>query len=223
MRCQKGGFGDVVILEVTTIQQGRNEVKIKSIKPKQPLVRNSHSFAIAPNASSSIILDTSPSIEPYRANVYLEKGVNGTKVHKNKYLEKLLESKGKNTTEVWRDIVSCEGSVQGLDCLEEYERDVYKTAMEIDQTWLIQHAGDRQPYVCQAQSLNLFFSPTVDIELLHLVHLMAWKVGLKSLYYCRSDAMRKADKVGKRVIRERIEDMKEMLKSDEPVCIACEG
>lgn len=198
-------------------------MKIKSIKTKQPLVRNSHSFAVAPNASSSIILNTSPSIEPYRANVYLEKGVNGTRVHKNKYLEALLETKGKNVQEVWTEVVSNDGSVASLDCLDEYEKDVFKTSMEIDQTWIIQHAADRQPYICQAQSLNLFFNPTTSVEYLHLTHLMAWKTGLKSLYYCRSDGMRKADKVGKRVERERIEDMKEMLMSDEPVCLACEG
>lgn len=186
-------------------------------------VRNAHLFAVAPNASSSIILNTSPSIEPYRANVYLEKGVNGTKVHKNKYLEALLEQKGQNTQEVWRDIIANDGSVADIDCLNEWEKDVFKTSMEIDQTWLIQHASDRQPYICQAQSLNLFFNPTTDVQYLHLVHLMAWKNGLKSLYYCRSDNMRKADKVGKKVQRERIEDMKDMLKSDELVCVACEG
>jgi ribonucleoside-diphosphate reductase alpha chain len=180
-------------------------------------------FAVAPNASSSIILNTSPSIEPYRANVYLEKGVNGTKVHKNKYLEALLESKGKNEQPVWTEIVSNDGSVSTLDFLTDYEKDVFKTSMEIDQTWVIQHAADRQPYICQAQSLNLFFSPTTNVEYLHLIHLMAWKQGLKSLYYCRSDAMRKADKVGKRVERERIEDMKDMLRQDEAVCVACEG
>lgn len=186
-------------------------------------VRNAHLFSIAPNASSSIILGTSPSIEPYRANVYLEKGVNGTKVHKNKYLEQLLESKGCNTQETWSNIVANDGSVADIDCLNDYEKDVFKTSMEMDQTWLIQHAADRQEYICQAQSLNLFFSPTVNVEYLHLVHLMAWKQGLKSLYYCRSDAMRKADKVGKKVERERIEDMKEALRSDEPTCVACEG
>lgn len=186
-------------------------------------VRNSHLFSVAPNASSSIILDTSPSIEPYRANVFLEKGVSGTKVHKNKYLEKLLESKGQNTPEVWREIIANEGSVADLEVLTEYEKDVFKTAMEIDQTWLIQHAADRQPYICQAQSLNLFFSPTTNVEYLHLIHLMAWRRGLKSLYYCRSDNMRKADKVGQKVVRERIEDMKEMLKQDETACVACEG
>lgn len=186
-------------------------------------VRNAHLFAVAPNASSSIILNTSPSIEPYRANVYLEKGVNGTKVHKNKYLEQLLETKEHNDQKTWTEIVSNDGSVATLDCLEEYEKDVFKTSMEIDQTWIIQHAADRQQHICQAQSLNLFFSPTTNVEFLHLVHLMAWKTGLKSLYYCRSDNMRKADKVGKKVERERIEDMKDMLKSDEPACLACEG
>jgi ribonucleoside-diphosphate reductase alpha chain len=186
-------------------------------------VRNAHLFAVAPNASSSIILNTSPSIEPYRANVYLEKGVNGTKVQKNKYLEALLEKKGFNTQEVWTEIVSNDGSVDSLSCLEDYEKAIFKTSMEIDQTWVIQHAADRQEYICQAQSLNLFFNPTSSVEYLHLIHLMAWKTGLKSLYYCRSDGMRKADKVGKKVERERIEDMRDMLKSDEPVCAACEG
>lgn len=185
-------------------------------------VRNAHLFAIAPNASSSIILDTSPSIEPYRANVYLEKGVNGTQVHKNKYLDKLLTEKGCNDQKTWSEIISNDGSVATIDCLSEFEKDVFKTFMEIDQTWVIQHAADRQPFVCQAQSLNLCFSPTSNIEYVHLVHLMAWKMGLKSLYYCRSDAMRKADKVGKKVERERIEDMKDMLKHDEPTCLACE-
>lgn len=190
-------------------------------------VRNAHLFAVAPNASSSILLDTSPSIEPYRANVYLEKGVNGTHVHKNKYLEALLEKKGCNTQETWSNIIANDGSVADLDCLDDYEKDVFKTSMELDQTWLIQHAADRQEYICQAQSLNLFFSPTSDIQYVHLVHLMAWQQKLKSLYYCRSDAMRKADKVGKKVERERIEDLKEMASriaaGDESACVACEG
>lgn len=206
-----------------TIQLAKERGPCPDSADSETPVRNAHLFAVAPNASSSIILNTSPSIEPYRANVYLEKGVNGTQVHKNKYLEQLLEKKGFNTPDVWRDVIANDGSVQTLDCLEEHEKAVFKTSMEIDQTWIIQHAADRQEYICQAQSLNLFFSPTVNVEYLHLVHLMAWRMGLKSLYYCRSDAMRKADKVGKRVERERIEDMKDMLKSEEPVCVACEG
>lgn len=187
------------------------------------MIRNSHMFAVAPNASTAYLLDTSPSVEPYRANVFLEKGVNGTKVHKNKYLESLLESNGKNTPEVWSTIASNDGSVAHLDFLTDYEKDVFKTFIEIDQTWVVQHAADRQHYICQGQSINLAFSPTVNVQYLHLIHLMAWKMGLKGLYYCRSDALRKADKVGRKVERERIEDMKEALQSDEPVCIACEG
>lgn len=186
-------------------------------------VRNAHLFAIAPNASSSIILNTSPSIEPYRANVYLEKGVSGTKTQKNKYLEKLLATKGLNTPETWSKIIASEGSVQDLDCLTEHEKLVFKTAPELDQMWIIKHAEDRQPYICQAQSLNLFFRPTVNVEYLHLVHLAAWKGGLKSLYYCRSDALRKADKVGNRVERQRIDEVRDILKTEEPVCAACEG
>lgn len=190
-------------------------------------VRNAHLFSLAPNASSSYILDTSPSGEPYRANVYLEKGVNGTHVHKNKFLEALLEKKGMNTQEVWSTIIADEGSVAGLDCLDDYDKAVYKTAMEIDQKWVIQHAADRQPHICQAQSLNVFLGPTTPIEYVHLIHLMAWKARLKSMYYCRSDGMRKADKVGKRVIREKIEDLKEMAarmaSGDESACAACEG
>lgn len=185
-------------------------------------VRNSHVFAIAPNASSSIILNTSPSIEPYRANVYVEKGVSGTKIHKNRFLLNLLEEKGKDLPEVWESIIAEEGSVQKLRFLSDYEKDVFKTADEIDQMWVIQHAADRQPYVCQAQSLNIFMKPTENIGVVHLVHLMAWKMNLKSLYYLRTDSLRKADKVGQKVIRERIEDMAEKLKSDEPVCLACE-
>jgi ribonucleoside-diphosphate reductase alpha chain len=209
--------------KVTTIRLAKERGPCPDSLSSDTPVRNAHLFAVAPNASSSIILNTSPSIEPYRANVYLEKGVSGTKTHKNKYLEQLLESKGKNTQEVWSSIIANDGSVAALDCLDEYEKDVFKTSMEIDQVWVIQHAADRQPYICQAQSLNLFFSPTTNVEYLHLIHLMAWKNGLKSLYYCRSDGMRKADKVGKSVMRERIEDMKDMLKSDEPACAACEG
>jgi ribonucleoside-diphosphate reductase alpha chain len=185
-------------------------------------VRNSHLFAIAPNASSSIILNTSPSVEPLRANVYLEKGINGTRVHRNKYLEKLLDEKGKNIEEVWSEIIANDGSVSELNFLDEYEKKIFKTAMEIDQAWIIQHAADRQPYVCQAQSINLFFVPTANIEYVHLVHLMAWKQGLKSLYYCRSENIKKADLVGKKIAREKIEDLKDMLKDDSS-CIACEG
>lgn len=199
-------------------------MKIKSIKKSNnDIVRHSHLFAIAPNASTSILLDTSPSIEPLRANVYLEKGINGTKVHRNKYLEAFLDSKGMNTQEVWSSIIANDGSVTELDFLTDYEKLVFKTSMEIDQAWIIQHAADRQQYICQAQSVNLFFPPTSKIEYIHLIHLMAWKHGLKSLYYCRSDNLKKADKIGKSITRERIEEVKEMMQQDEISCVSCEG
>lgn len=185
------------------------------------IVRNSHLLSIAPNASTSYLMDTSPSIEPYRANVFLEKGVGGTNTHRNKYLEILLESKQTNTPAVWSSIIANDGSVANLDCLEQWEKDVFKTAMEIDQQWIIQHAADRQEYICQAQSVNLFFSPTTNVEVLHLMHLMAWKTHMKSLYYCRSDNMRKADSVGTKVLRQKIEDMKDTLTREEDTCIAC--
>lgn len=186
------------------------------------VVRNSHLLVSMPTASSSFLMNTSPSIEPYRANVYLEKGVNGTITHRNRFLEKLLEEKGKNTQEVWSDIIANDGSVQQLDFLSDYEKEVFKTAIELDQAWLVQHAADRQEYICQAQSLNLFFHPESSIEYLHLIHLMAWKTGLKGLYYCRSDTLRKADKVGKSVERERIEVMNKLVHQEEDICLACQ-
>jgi ribonucleoside-diphosphate reductase alpha chain len=186
------------------------------------IVRNSHLLVSMPTASSSLLMDTSPSIEPYRANVYLEKGVNGTVTHKNKYLEKLLDEKCKNNQETWSDIIANDGSVQQLDFLSDYEKDVFKTAIELDQAWLVQHAADRQEYICQAQSLNLFFHPEASIEYLHLIHLMAWKTGLKGLYYCRSDTIRKADKVGKAIERERIEVMNKLVHQEEEICLACQ-
>ena len=199
---------------------------MKGSGPDAPMPRNAHLFALAPNASTAYILDTSPSCETLRANAFLEKGVNGTVMHRNKYLERLLETKGKNTKEVWTDIIANDGSVQALDFLTDYEKDIYKTGMEVDQTWVIQHAADRQKYICQSQSTNLFFRPDASVEYLHLVHLMAWQQGMKSLYYLRSDTNKKADKVGKKVERQRIEDLKEMAANaaaGEETYLACEG
>ena len=122
--------------------------------------RNSHLLAVAPNASSSIICGgTSPSIEPSRANVYTHKTLSGSYKVKNKYLEKLLRSKKMNTEEVWKDIAAHEGSVQHLDFLTDEEKEVFKTAPEINQIWIIEHAYNRQQYICQSQSVNLFFIP----------------------------------------------------------------
>ena len=146
-------------------------------------MRNSHLLAIAPNASSSIICGTtSPSIEPYRANAYVQKTMSGSFLVKNKYLEKILEKKGINTEEVWSSIVSNRGSILHLKELTDYEKDVFKTAIEINQQWIIEHAADRQKFICQAQSVNVFVPADVDIKELHDIHMLAWEKKIKNLY-----------------------------------------
>lgn len=179
-------------------------------------VRNMHLLSIAPNASSSIICgSTSPSIEPFRANAYTQKTKTGTFLVKNVYLEKLLETKGQNTPEVWSSIITNRGSVQHLEFLDEYEKEVFKTALEIDQRWLVDHATERQQYVCQAQSVNLFLPADVSIPELHHLHLRAWKKGLKSLYYLRSEAIKRAENVSMKINREALQDYEG--------CLSCEG
>jgi ribonucleoside-diphosphate reductase alpha chain len=195
-------------------------------------LRFSHMLAIAPNASTSIIMgNTSPSIEPYRANAYRQDTLSGSHLNKNKYLDQVIKTHCKkeslsdeNYDEIWRSIIANDGSVQHLDWMDEYTKDVYKTAMEIDQRWIIQHAADRQEYIDQAQSLNVFFRPDSNIKYIHAVHFQAWKTGLKTMYYCRSDKIAKADKVAKRIEREVIKEIDlTALAQEETVCIACEG
>jgi ribonucleoside-diphosphate reductase alpha chain len=195
--------------------------------------RFSHLMAIAPNASSSIIMgNTSPSIEPYRANAYRQDTLSGSHLTKNKWLNSVIEkhlSSDSGTVsqneynDIWSSIIANDGSVQHLEWMDDWTKDVFKTSMEIDQRWLVQHAADRQEYIDQAQSLNLFFRPDVNIKYLHAVHFLAWKSGLKTLYYCRSEKIGKADKVSRRIEREVIKelDMKAIIDGD--VCLACEG
>ena len=182
-------------------------------------VRNAHLLAVAPNASSSIICgNTSPSIEPYRANAFTQKTKTGSALLKNPFLEKLLEEKGENTEEVWKTIITNNGSVQHLDCLNDYEKDTFKTAVELDQRWVVEHAADRQEHICQAQSVNMFFPADVSKQELHNVHLMAWTKKLKTLYYLRSEALKRAEVVSDEKLREYIFDF-----DDEEGCLACEG
>ena len=189
--------------------------------------RFSHVMAIAPNASSSIIMgNTSPSIEPYRANAYRQDTLSGSHLNKNKFLDALLRSKNltdDQMADTWSSIIANDGSAQHLTMLDENEKFVYKTAMEIDQRWIIEHAADRQQHIDQAQSLNLFFRPDVNVKYLHACHYLAWKKGLKTLYYARSEKLAKADKVSKRIEREVIKelDMSAIVGGDE--CLACEG
>jgi len=191
--------------------------------------RFSHLMAIAPNASSSILMgNTSPSIEPYRANAYRQDTLSGSHLNKNKYLDKIIKDKCENDTkldynEIWSSIIANDGSVQHLEILDDWTRDVFKTSMEIDQRWVIQHASDRQEYIDQAQSVNLFFRPDSHIKYIHAVHFQAWKQKLKTLYYCRSDKIAKADKVAKRIEREIIQEINLHDLTEGVECLACEG
>ena len=189
--------------------------------------RFSHTMAIAPNASSSIILgNTSPSVEPYRANAYRQDTLSGSFLNKNRWLDAVLrkkESSEEKLQDIWSSIIANDGSVQHLDILDENEKAVFKTSMEIDQRWVIDLAADRQQYIDQAQSLNVFFRPDSHIKYIHAIHFMAWKKGLKTMYYLRSEKIGKADKVSKKVEREVIKelDMSQLAQGND--CIACEG
>ena len=186
--------------------------------------RFSHWTAIAPNASSSLIMgNTSPSIEPYRANVFRQDTLSGAFVYKNRFLKAELAKLGKDDDDVWASIIANDGSIQHLDVPDQL-KEVYKTAMEIDQRWLVELAADRQKYIDQGQSVNLFFPANVSVKYLHSVHFLAWKSGLKSLYYLRSEKVKKADKVGAQIKRQRIEDEIDLKQvADGETCLACEG
>ena len=190
--------------------------------------RFSHLMAIAPNASSSIIMgNTSPSVEPYRANAYRQDTLSGSHLNKNRWLDFIVKEKTNGNeqsyADAWSSIIANDGSCQHLDILTDDEKSVFKTSMEIDQRWVIDLAADRQEHIDQAQSLNLFFRPDAHIKYIHAIHFMAWKKGLKTLYYCRSEKIGKADKVSKRIERQVIKelDMTEIAMGND--CIACEG
>jgi len=196
--------------------------------------RFSNKMAIAPTASISIIANnSSPGIEPFAANSFTQKTLTGSFNVRNKNLVKLLESKGKNTEDVWSSITITEGSVQHLDFLDEHEKLVFKTAQEIDQRWMIDLSAERQDYICQAQSLNVFLPGDVSKKQLHDIHFRAWQKGLKSLYYCRSTSIQRADKVSNKL--EHIELFKKDAALDAPMvqetkeeenkydeCLACQ-
>jgi ribonucleoside-diphosphate reductase alpha chain len=195
-------------------------------------MRFSHVMAIAPNASSSIIMgNTSPSIEPYRANAYRQDTLSGSHLNKNKWLDKVIRKHlglsedidSGQYADIWSSIIANDGSVQHLVWMDDWTKDVFKTAMEIDQRWIIEHAADRQKYIDQAQSLNVFFRPDSDIKYIHAVHFLAWKLGLKTLYYCRSEKLAKADKVSKKIERNIIQEIDLLAVADGDVCLACEG
>jgi ribonucleoside-diphosphate reductase alpha chain len=179
-------------------------------------LRNAHLTAIAPNANSAIIVETSPSIEPIKSNAFSYRTRAGTDFIKNKYLEIVLETLGKNDPEVWKSIVLNGGSVQHLDFLTRDQKDVFKTAFELDQRWIIDHAGSRQPYISQGQSVNLFFPSGTPRNIVNRVHMMAWEHKLKGLYYLRSSAE-------KAVGNESLKESPSSLSSTSSECMSCHG
>jgi ribonucleoside-diphosphate reductase alpha chain len=217
-----------------TIREGLNEANLRlgAERGEAPDAsgtgqRFSHLMAIAPNASSSIIMgNTSPSVEPYRANAYRQDTLSGSFLNKNKWLDKVIReliTDEEKYNDTWSSIIANDGSVQHLDILNDDQKAVFKTSMEIDQRWVIELAADRQQYIDQAQSLNLFFRPDANIKYLHAIHFMAWKKGLKTLYYCRSEKIGKADKVSKKIERQVIKELDMVQVAQGNDCIACEG
>jgi ribonucleoside-diphosphate reductase alpha chain len=188
-------------------------------------MRNAHVIAIAPNANSSIIHGCSPSIEPWKANAFTHRTRAGSHLVKNEYLKQLLTVIGKDTDEVWSSIITNGGSVQHLDFLSEHQKQIFATAIEIDQMEIVTQAAWRQKWICQGQSLNLFFPAGASRGLLHQVHFAAWKLGCKGLYYLRTESSNRAENVSKKVERNKLVDISELQIKEETQeeCVACQG
>jgi len=195
-------------------------------------LRNAHRLAIAPTANSGTLIGTSASIEIAPANAYTHRTRAGSHLVKNRYLQALLASRGLDTDEVWRGIILKKGSVQHVHGLTDREKQVFRTAMEVDQTWVIRHAASRQPFIDQGQSVNLFFPAGADRAYLGRVHMQAWEQGLKALYYCRTTTSVTADAVGEKIERVKLMDTSEtrpepvvvqLVASAGDECTACEG
>ena len=181
--------------------------------------RNTTLNAVAPTTSSAFILgQVSQGIEPIWSNIYVKDIAKVKTTIRNPFLVELLEEKGKNTKDVWKSIISSRGSVEALTFLTPQEKNVFKTAIEIDQAWLVDLAAERQKYICQAQSLNLFFPPDVNVRRLNNIHKRAWDKGLKTLYYCRSEAIKRAENISNKVERKVRQDSIE-----EESCVMCQA
>ena len=218
------------------IKAGADQASIDLAKEKGPcpdakeygiMERFSNKTAVAPTASISIICGgSSPGIEPIAANVYAHKTLSGTFTVRNRHLKILLQEKNQDKDEVWLSILSNGGSVQHLDFLSEHEKDVYKTAFEIDQRWLIDLAGDRSEMIDQAQSLNVFLPADSDKAYLHEVHYSAWKKGVKSLYYCRSLSLQRAENSSNQPTKIDVKTLDEVAAESNPndydECLACQ-
>ena len=233
---QKNGLPFESIFAVSANRKIYSTIKEKAVQATERLAqergeyedgvgsgrRNSHLLAIAPNANSAIILNTSPSIEPWKSNAFTYRTRAGSFLQFNKHLEAVLLRKPQASEEGWldkvkQDIILNEGSVQHLDFLTQLEKDTFKTAFEIDQMWVVEHAGVRQEWICQGQSVNLFFPSGSDVNYVNAVHLSAFKKKLKGLYYLRTNAGVVADKVSSKVERKALKD----FQIDE--CMSCQG
>ena len=184
--------------------------------------RNSHLLAIAPNANSSMIVSCSPSIEPHKANAYTHRTRAGSHLIKNRYLKEELENLNMETPEIWTSIITNGGSVQHLEFLSDEIKSVFKTAIEINQNVIVRLAGDRQKYLCQGQSLNVYFPAGASKKYLHEVHFRAWKEGCKGLYYLRTETSNRAENVAEKVELNKLTDLTDIQK-EEDECIACQG
>ena len=184
--------------------------------------RNAHLLAIAPNANSSMITGCSPSIEPHKANAYTHRTRAGSHLIKNRYLKEELQKINQDTPEVWTSIITNGGSVQHLDFINDSMKEVFKTAIEINQRVIIEQGGDRQKYLCQGQSLNIFFPAGASKNYLHDVHMKAWKDECKGLYYLRTETSHRAENVAEKVKLNKLKDYSEDVQSEED-CPACEG
>ena len=184
--------------------------------------RNAHLLAIAPNANSSMITGCSPSIEPHKANAYTHRTRAGSHLIKNRYLREELIKLNMDTPEVWTSIITNGGSVQHLDFINDSIKEVFKTAIEIDQRVIIEQGGDRQKYLCQGQSLNIFFPAGASKNYLHDVHMKAWKHECKGLYYLRTETSHRAENVAEKVKLNKLKDYSEDKQSEED-CEACQG
>lgn len=194
--------------------------RVEIIEGKHPNTgwRNSQLEAIAPTANSGILCGTSPSIEPTNSNAYVHQTRAGSWPVKNRYLEKLLDSKKLNTEETWKIIINSGGSIQNMDIFTTEEKNIFKTAFELNQMWVVKHAADRRCFITQGQSVNMFFPAKCDRTYFSKVHYMAWKLGIKSLYYTRTLASSRAENVAEKV--ERVA----LINADEDTgCKACEG
>ncbi len=184
--------------------------------------RNAHLLAIAPNANSSMIVSTSPSIEPHKANAYTHRTRAGSHLIKNKYLSQLLEKYDMNKSEVWTGIVTNNGSVQSLQFLTDEEKEVFKTAVELDQIRMVELAGQRQKYLDQGQSLNIFFPAGASKKYVQQVHFRAWETECKGLYYLRTEVSNRAENITTKVELNKLTDYSEVKKAEEE-CVSCQG